>query len=256
MKIFPSSNLSCFLSLALIALNEVFPPVAAFVEHSRIRQSHRHNVKPSTFKTSNVILSATSITEFVPEFVPELSLDTTNPLFSSLVLLSENGGGGNFIQNFQDNHTFLEGLLLTIAIKVVVGEIRRKIEKPIMDEAGRRVAEAAKENLTPDTEQITTGDWAKLGGCIAMDFAGDASELIPVLGEFTDVAFAPAEAALLQVLFKSPLISFFGFAEEILPFTDIIPTFTLSWMLSTLFPTTPLAKGLLPAKEKDTKLEQ
>lgn len=156
--------------------------------------------------------------------------------------------------NFQNNHTFLEGLLLTIVIKLVIGEIRKRVEKPIMDEAGRRVGEAAKEQLTPDTQQITVGDWAKLGGCVAMDVAGDASELIPILGEFTDVAFAPAEAALLQVLFKSPLISAFGFAEEILPFTDVVPTFTMSWILSTLFPTTPLAKTLLPAKEtgKDT----
>lgn len=122
-----------------------------------------------------------------------------------------------------------------------------------MDEAGRRIGEAAKEQLTPDTEQINVGDWAKLGGCVAMDLAGDASELVPVLGELTDVAFAPAEAALLQVLFKSPVISAFGFAEEILPFTDVIPTFTMSWILSTLFPTTPLAKGLLPSPSEPSQ---
>lgn len=124
-----------------------------------------------------------------------------------------------------------------------------------MDEAGRRIGNAAKEQLTPDTEKINAGDWAKLGGCVAMDLAGDASELIPVLGEFTDVAFAPVEAAFLQVLFKSPLISAFGFAEEILPFTDVVPTFTMSWILSTLFPTTPLAKGLLPAPPQAAKKE-
>eukprot|EP00546_Thalassionema_frauenfeldii_P017006 CAMPEP_0178902152 /NCGR_PEP_ID=MMETSP0786-20121207/4448_1 /TAXON_ID=186022 /ORGANISM="Thalassionema frauenfeldii, Strain CCMP 1798" /LENGTH=122 /DNA_ID=CAMNT_0020573391 /DNA_START=389 /DNA_END=757 /DNA_ORIENTATION=+ len=118
-----------------------------------------------------------------------------------------------------------------------------------MNEAGRRIGEAAKDQLTPDTQQIDLADWAKLGGCVAMDLAGDASELIPFLGEFTDVAFAPAEAAMLQLLFKSPLISAFGFAEEILPFTDVVPTFTMSWILSTLFPTTPLAKNLLPAKD-------
>lgn len=154
---------------------------------------------------------------------------------------------------FQDNHTFLQGLLLTIAVKILIGEVRRRIEKPILDEAGRRVGKAAKEGLTPDIEEVKVGDWAKLGGCVAMDLAGDASELIPFLGEFTDVAFAPAEAALLQILFKSPIISAFGFVEEILPFTDVVPTFTLSWLLSTLFPTTPLAKGLLPSKSKETK---
>jgi len=107
--------------------------------------------------------------------------------------------------------------------------------------------------------EIQVGDWAKLGGCVAMDVAGDASELIPVLGELTDVAFAPASAGLLQLLFKSPGISAFGFAEEILPFTDVIPTFTLSWILATLFPTTPLAKTLFPkpsTEEKDESKEK
>jgi len=240
-----------FFLMILISFITLSSPIAAFVANSGL-QSLPFLVTPKTLKKPNTILSATPLSDAISEVSPE-SLAPLFHLSSSFCLLSENGGGGNPIQNFQDNHTFLQGLLLTIAIKVIVGEIRRKIEKPIMDEAGRRVAEAAKEKLTPDTEQIKTGDWAKLGGCIAMDFAGDASELIPVLGEFTDVAFAPTEAALLQLLFKSPAISAFGFIEEILPFTDVIPTFTLSWVLSTLFPTTPLAKGLLPAKEKSTK---
>ena len=68
-----------------------------------------------------------------------------------------------------------------------------------MDEVGSRVSK----QLTPDTEVITPGDWAKLAGCIALDAAGDASELLPVLGEFTDVGFAPIEAALLKALFAS-----------------------------------------------------
>ena len=45
-----------------------------------------------------------------------------------------------------------------------------------------------------------------------------------------------------------PVLAGFGFFEEILPFTDVIPTFTLTWCLSTLWPTTPLAKKLLPQK--------
>jgi hypothetical protein len=120
------------------------------------------------------------------------------------------------------------------------------VEKPIMDEAGRRVAE----QLTPDQEAITPGAWAKLAGCVALDAAGDASELIPFLGEFTDVGFAPLEAGLLNLFFQSPAIAAFGFVEEILPVTDVIPTFTLSWCLATLWPTTPLARRLLPEGQK------
>ena len=51
---------------------------------------------------------------------------------------------------------------------------------------------------------------------------------------------------MLKALFQSNTIAAFGFVEEILPFTDVIPTFTLSWCLATLWPTTPLAKRLLP----------
>ena len=49
-----------------------------------------------------------------------------------------------------------------------------------------------------------------------------------------------------QALFQSNALAGIGFVEEILPFTDIIPTFTLSWCLATLWPTTPIAQKLLP----------
>lgn len=148
------------------------------------------------------------------------------------------------LQAFQDSHAFLIGILLTVVSRVIINETRYRIEKPVMDKAG----EAVKTNLTPDRSAIVAGDWAKLGGCVALDLAGDVSELIPVLGEFTDVAYAPIEAGLLKALFQSNAIAGFGFVEEILPFTDIIPTFTLAWCLQTLWPTTPLARKLLPQK--------
>lgn len=146
------------------------------------------------------------------------------------------------INAFQKDHTFLEGIIVSIVISLVVKEIRRRIEKPIMDEVGRRVASQMK----PEPAAITTSSWAKLVGCVVLDLLGDTSELIPFLGEFTDIAYAPVEASVLKALFQSNAIAAFGFVEEILPFTDVIPTFTLSWCLATLWPTTPLAKRLLP----------
>ena len=68
--------------------------------------------------------------------------------------------------------------------------------------------------------------------------------LVPVLGEFTDVAFAPFEAGLVFFLFKSGFLGGLGFIEEILPFTDVIPTFTIGWCLQNLWPTTPAARAL------------
>ena len=70
-----------------------------------------------------------------------------------------------------------------------------------------------------------------------------------MVGELTDLGFTPLEAGALKLLFQSNSLAAFGFAEEILPFTDIIPTCTLSWCLATLWPTTPLGKRLLPEKK-------
>jgi hypothetical protein len=144
------------------------------------------------------------------------------------------------LEAFQQSHAFLLSVMLAIATRLLISEIRRQVEKPVMDKIG----EQAKEQLTPDTEQVGAVAWAQLAGCVALDLAGDASELIPFLGEFTDVAFAPVEAGLLFALFKSPLVSGLGFVEEILPFTDVVPTFCIGWCLQNLWPTTPAAQKL------------
>ena len=151
---------------------------------------------------------------------------------------------------FADNHTFLEGVLAAVATKIAINEVRRRVEKPVMDEFGRRVASG----LKPEPADVTAEGWAKLVGCLILDLAGDASELIPGLGELTDVVYAPVEAGLLKALFASNAIAAFGFAEELLPFTDIIPTFTLSWCLANLWPTTGLAKQLVPELAKKNTL--
>ena len=147
---------------------------------------------------------------------------------------------------FQDSHAFIIGIIVAIVSRAIINEARYRIEKPVMDELGER----AKDQLTPDTQRIGGGQWGQLALCVALDLAGDASELIPFLGEFTDLAYAPVEAALLKGLFKSNIIAGFGFVEEILPFTDLVPTFTLSWCLKNLWPTTPLGRKLLPAEAK------
>ncbi len=68
--------------------------------------------------------------------------------------------------------------------------------------------------------------------CILLDFIGYASFSIPVLGEFTDLVWAPVSAVIFYRLFGGKMGVFgggFSFLEELLPFTDFIPTFTLAW---------------------------
>jgi hypothetical protein len=70
--------------------------------------------------------------------------------------------------------------------------------------------------------------------CIVMDVIGYASFAVPVLGEFLDVLWAPVSAAIYMSMFggvKGIFGGIFNFLEELLPFTDFIPTFTITWFI-------------------------
>lgn len=71
-----------------------------------------------------------------------------------------------------------------------------------------------------------------LGACLAMDFMGCITFFIPGLGEFFDIAWAFVAAAVFHSWFKSSVGSIGSFIEEILPFTDIIPAFTIGYALT------------------------
>ncbi len=61
-----------------------------------------------------------------------------------------------------------------------------------------------------------------------------ASYFIPALAEFTDLAWAPISGFLFITLFggRFGLIGgVLNFLEEIIPFTDIIPSFTIAWFI-------------------------
>lgn len=70
--------------------------------------------------------------------------------------------------------------------------------------------------------------------CVLLDLVGMASFTIPLIGDFSDVIWAPISAMIYMQMFGGKMGLFggaFSFLEEILPFTDVIPTFTLSWFL-------------------------
>lgn len=69
---------------------------------------------------------------------------------------------------------------------------------------------------------------------LLIDLVGMSSYTIPGFGEWTDVAYAPLSAWLIYRIYgsrnpRAKLGAWVGFAEEILPFTDIVPTATLMW---------------------------
>lgn len=69
--------------------------------------------------------------------------------------------------------------------------------------------------------------------CLVMDAVGYTTYAVPFLGEFADVLWAPVSAVIFYRTFgglKGTFGSLFNFAEELLPWTDFVPSFTLMWV--------------------------
>jgi hypothetical protein len=70
--------------------------------------------------------------------------------------------------------------------------------------------------------------------CILMDLIGMATYIFPALGEWVDVIWAPISGFIFLKLFGGRLGmigSVLNFLEEVIPFTDIIPSFTIAWFI-------------------------
>jgi hypothetical protein len=96
---------------------------------------------------------------------------------------------------------------------------------------------------SPDNQKTTT-----LLFCILMDVIGYATYSIPFLGEFGDLLWAPISAVIFYKTFggwRGAFGGIFNFVEELLPFTDFIPSFTIMWLLRSKFSFIP---GLKTAK--------
>ncbi|MBC5841020.1 hypothetical protein H8R23_06355 [Flavobacterium sp. F-380] len=72
---------------------------------------------------------------------------------------------------------------------------------------------------------------------IIFDAIGMLSFTIPLLGEFSDVVWAPIAGYLMTTMYKGKVGKIGGvitFLEELFPFTDFIPSFTLTWIYNYL----------------------
>jgi len=121
-----------------------------------------------------------------------------------------------------------------------VRKVRQEQERKAMEKASKAASAAAQRKL----EGVTPEAWAKLVLCVVIDVIGDSSFLLPGAGELADVAYAPLEAFLLAQLFRSSAISGLGFIEEALPFTDVLPTATLAWILEEFFADSVVGKAV------------
>lgn len=85
---------------------------------------------------------------------------------------------------------------------------------------------------------------------LCYDAVGMASTVIPVVGPFLDLVWAPYAAKKMSEMYpgkKGKIASVIVFLEEILPFTDIIPTFTLMWAYTYFWEKEPIGQ-LIPVK--------
>jgi hypothetical protein len=76
--------------------------------------------------------------------------------------------------------------------------------------------------------------YKKLIKCVILDTVGMLSFSIPVIGPFIDVIWAPVAASISYKMFgdkRGKYTSLITFIEEILPVTDVIPSFTIFWLL-------------------------
>jgi hypothetical protein len=72
---------------------------------------------------------------------------------------------------------------------------------------------------------------------LLFDAIGMLSFTVPFVGEFSDVIWAPIAGYLMTTMYKGNVGKVGGvvtFLEEILPFSDFIPTFTLTWIYNYL----------------------
>lgn len=88
------------------------------------------------------------------------------------------------------------------------------------------------QNQNLPAEQIKT---PSLWVAVVLDILGMITFTIPGVGEFGDVVWAPLSAYLFSRLYGTDKLAkwgaIFNFAEEILPFTDFCPTFTIAWFM-------------------------
>lgn len=91
--------------------------------------------------------------------------------------------------------------------------------------------------LNPNEETIKAAprfsrSLVTLVNSVIIDTVGSSSYAIPVLGDVGDLFWAPMQSYMINTMYKTPWLTTLGFLEEILPFTDFIPTATLGWFVN------------------------
>jgi len=100
-------------------------------------------------------------------------------------------------------------------------------QRLVYDTGSRPAPKTLAKAILPSSEDVM----ARLFVSLAIDFIGSCSYLLPVVGETFDVAWAPIQTVLISAMYDdtTPSLKYISFAEEILPFTDFVPSATIGW---------------------------
>ena len=82
------------------------------------------------------------------------------------------------------------------------------------------------------------GKYRTLFLSLLFDLAGMSTFLIPGVGEYADIVWAPIAGYLITRMYPGEAGKaggIIGFLEEIIPGTDWIPTFTLMWIYTYVY---------------------
>jgi len=105
----------------------------------------------------------------------------------------------------------------------------------LMTKTGQRIVYDVGPRPSPQAlaEAVLPTDMiGKLGVSLLVDLIGSASYLIPIAGEGFDLTWAPISMILVGALYDGvmPNLKYVALVEELLPFTDWIPSATLGWV--------------------------
>ena len=137
--------------------------------------------------------------------------------------------------------TLLSTILAVVTIKLVQLErMKGAFQHLLTSQQGQLLlfqGMPGEESLSPSAlsdrmkEFVLDSPSRKLVASLAIDFVGNATFVVPGLGELADLVWAPVSSKMVDLLYKdsSPRARYVAFLEEVLPFTDIIPTATLAW---------------------------
>ena len=218
-------------------------PTEAFVPASTSGMKSNHNRVDQGVKLQSQIMSrhpSSSALKMLPQESVTLLSDNLPSMLTAVTVFSGSSVGDAVVVS----NAFWDGLgqqLVTLLIANVVAAIVFGLVATLAKDNITKLGDFAAEKVFGDDKvsglrqpppgydgsSRVTPDFNKLAGCLVIDMIGTSSGLVPIIGGLTDVIWAPIAALLVRSLYGSNVVFALEFAEEVLPFTDILPLATL-----------------------------